>query len=219
MVITRRGGGGRNTNASATAAISGSVISVTLTNAGSGYSAASPPTISFTGGSGTGAAATAAVASGTLTVTALGDKIVPNPAYSGPQATTPPYNQKTVNRHYGFGTSQGLLGKVTIAGVTAPIVSWSDTSITVQVPSITQQQSTCTLQQRGVSTATACGQVVITAANGKQSIDAVTVTIGGKAPTYVQVRTRLAMRSSSPSTGPLQVTSSWWVPAPTRRCS
>ena len=30
-----------------------------------------------------------------------------------------------------------------------------------------------------------CGQLVITAANGKQSIDAVSVTIGGKPPTYV----------------------------------
>ena len=31
----------------------------------------------------------------------------------------------------------------------------------------------------------ACGQLVITAANGKQSVDAVTVTIGGKTPTML----------------------------------
>src|SRR2546430_16718415 len=30
-----------------------------------------------------------------------------------------------------------------------------------------------------------CGQLVITSGNGKQSIDAVTVTIGGKGPTHV----------------------------------
>src|SRR5437588_1932899 len=30
----------------------------------------------------------------TLTITALGDQIVPNNAYAGPQATTAPYNQK-----------------------------------------------------------------------------------------------------------------------------
>jgi hypothetical protein len=44
----------------------------------------------------------------------------------------------------------------------------------------------CAIQQQaqyGGSTAQ-CGQLVITAANGKQSIDTVTVTIGGKAPTF-----------------------------------
>ena len=30
-----------------------------------------------------------------------------------------------------------------------------------------------------------CGEVLITAANGKQSIDTVTLTIGGRAPTYI----------------------------------
>ena len=34
----------------------------------------------------------------TLTITALGDQIVPNNAYSGPSATTAPYNQKTITR-------------------------------------------------------------------------------------------------------------------------
>ncbi len=48
----------------------------------------------------------------------------------------------------------------------------------------------CAIQQQaqykpaGTSTAY-CGQLVITAGNGKQSIDTVTVTIGGKHPTYV----------------------------------
>ena len=45
----------------------------------------------------------------------------------------------------------------------------------------------CAVQQQaryGGSTAQ-CGQLVITAANGKQSIDTVTVTIGGKVPTVL----------------------------------
>jgi hypothetical protein len=185
VTFTRRGGGGRGaTNASATAAISGSVVSVNVTNGGSGYNAANAPTITFTGGGGSGAAANAIVSTGTLVITALGDKQVPNPAYSGPASTTAPFNQKFASRHYGFGT-QGPGSKVTIGGVSATVTSWSDTSITVSVPSLTAAQSSCTIQQRGVSAATRCGQLVITAANGKQSIDAVTVTIGGKAPTYV----------------------------------
>src|SRR5437879_6451935 len=38
---------------------------------------------------------------------------------------------------------------------------------------------------RRPTTAARCGELVITAANGKQSIDTVTVTVGGKAPTHV----------------------------------
>jgi hypothetical protein len=119
----------------------------------------------------------------TLTITALGDQTVPNYAYSGPAATTAPYNQKTITRHYGFGATQGT-GTVTIGGVNAPVTSWSDTSITVTVPS---GVPACAVQQQaqyGGSTAE-CGQLAITAGNGKQSIDTVTVTIGGKTPTHV----------------------------------
>jgi hypothetical protein len=79
--------------------------------------------------------------------------------------------------------SQGT-GTVTIGGVNAPVTGWSDTSITVTVPAGVPN---CPVQQQtqyGGSTAQ-CGQLVITAGNGKQSIDAVTVTIGGKAPTHV----------------------------------
>jgi len=42
-----------------------------------------------------------------LRITALGDQLVNNNAYSGPAATTAPYNQKTVLRHYGFGSGAG----------------------------------------------------------------------------------------------------------------
>ncbi len=118
----------------------------------------------------------------TLTITALGDQIVPNHAYSGPAATTSPYNQRTITRHYGFGSSQGS-GSVSIGGIAATVTSWSDTQIKVTVP---RGVPSCTLQQRGTGNGGAlCGELVITAGSGKQSIDAVTVTIGGKAPTRV----------------------------------
>jgi len=130
----------------------------------------------------------ASAAGHTLTITALGDQRVPNNAYSGPAATVAPYNQKTVLRHYGFGATQGT---VTIGGVAATVTGWSDTSITVTAPATVPL---CNIQQQtvyggpGGTTASPfarCGQLVITAATGQQSIDTVTVTIGGKAPTHV----------------------------------
>ncbi len=119
-------------------------------------------------------------AGGTLTITALGDVPVINHGYVGPSANTAPYNQKTVTRHYGFGFPQGT-GNVTIGGVTAAVTGWSDTTITVTVPTGVPN---CPIKQQGQSTAQ-CGQLVITASNGKQSIDTITVTIGGKAPTHI----------------------------------
>ncbi len=131
----------------------------------------------------------AAAAGSTLTLTALGDKVVQNPNFSGPNATSAPFNQKTITRHYGFGsqcTSVGgscaAISSVTIGGVNAPVTSWSDTSITVSVPS---GVPSCEIQQMGAPPAQ-CGEVVITAGNGKSSIDAITLTIGGKAPTMLQ---------------------------------
>src|ERR1035438_10059741 len=126
-----------------------------------------------------------------LTITALGNQTVINNGYSGPAATAPPFNAKTVTRHYGFGATQGT-GTVTIGGKTATVTGWSDTQITVTVPT---GVANCAVQQQGqyytppitsgpVPTAQ-CGQLAITAGNGKQSIDAVTVTIGGKAPTVL----------------------------------
>jgi hypothetical protein len=128
-----------------------------------------------------------------LTITALGDQSVPNNAYSGPSFTTAPYNQKTINRHYGFGAqcTSPVAGnatcnthsQVTIGGVPATITSWGDLSITVTVPN---NVPACAIQQQAQyapgATAAQCGELVITAGNGKQSVDAVTVTIGGKAP-------------------------------------
>jgi hypothetical protein len=118
----------------------------------------------------------------TLTIKALGDQVVPNHGYSGPAASTAPFNQKFITRHYGFGTAQGT---VTIGGVAAPITGWSDTTITVTAPSIPAANSSCKIQQRGVVGSALCGELVITAASGKQSVDTVTVTVGGKAPTRI----------------------------------
>jgi hypothetical protein len=128
----------------------------------------------------------------TLTISALGNQSVNNYGYAGPSAKTAPFNQKTVTRHYGFGAqctspdagnaTCNTLSSVTVGGKAATVTSWSDTSITVTVPAGVPD---CAVQQQaqyGGSTAQ-CGELAITAGNGKQSIDAVTVTIGGKAPT------------------------------------
>ncbi len=119
----------------------------------------------------------------TLTINALGDQVVPNSGYTGPAATTAPFNQKFIKRHYGFG-ARGGTSSVTIGGVRAMATSWSDTQIKVLVPSLSAAQSSCPIQQAG-QPQTFCGELVVTAANGKKSIDAVTVTVGGKPPTYV----------------------------------
>jgi hypothetical protein len=123
----------------------------------------------------------------TITIHSLGDQQVPNNAYSGPAATTAPYNQKTITRHYGFGNTQGT-GSVTIGGINATVTSWNDSQIVVTVPTTVPN---CLLQQQiqysglAASAIARCGELVITAGNGKQSVDTVMVTIGGKAPTHV----------------------------------
>jgi hypothetical protein len=130
----------------------------------------------------------------TLTITALGDQPVINYAYAGPSGTVAPFNAKTVNRHFGFGaqctapsarsTTCNTLSSVTIGGIAATIGAWNDTTITVTVPS---GVAACPVQQQAQygGSAAKCGELVITAGNGKQSVDAITVTIGGKAPTHV----------------------------------
>jgi hypothetical protein len=144
------------------------------------------PAVSEVDGDGVGPYVSAA--GNKLTIKALGDQVVQNNAYSGPSATTAPFNAKTVTRHYGFGATQGT-GTVTIGGKTATVTGWSDTQITVNVPT---GVANCAVQQQAQyggpassSLFAKCGQLVITAGNGKQSIDAVTVTIGGKAPTVM----------------------------------
>jgi hypothetical protein len=127
----------------------------------------------------------------TITITAMGDQAVNNYGYSGPSASAAPFNQKTVTRHYGFGATKG---SVSIGGVklsNAQITSWGDTQITAVVPgavplcSMQQQVQYRDLNGTPATPSARCGELVITAANGKQSIDTVTVTIGGKTPTLL----------------------------------
>jgi hypothetical protein len=124
----------------------------------------------------------------TLHIYALGTVPVNNYGYSGPAATAAPFNAKTVTRRYSFGTATGTVALVGSDNVARPLtgVVWGDSVITGGVPTGLPD---CPVQQQtqyGAPSAHAqCGQLVITAANGKQSIDTVTVTIGGKPPTHV----------------------------------
>jgi hypothetical protein len=126
----------------------------------------------------------------TFTVTALEDTNVPNNGYSGPSATAAPFNEKTVPRHYGFGATKGTVTIGTYAVPAASITTWNDTTIVFTVPLVTATGSNvplCSLQQQaqyGGSNAR-CGELSIATADGKQSIDTVTVTVGGKSPTHV----------------------------------
>ena len=111
---------------------------------------------------------------GTLTIKALGfvgttdvGVQVANPAYAGPFATSGPTSLRTITRHYGFGPSQGT-GSVTLNGVPLTVTSWAQGAITVSVPATVPS-----------------GQLVVTASNGKSTVDAVTVTVGGTAPKRV----------------------------------
>jgi hypothetical protein len=164
--------------------------------AGAGYNnpdcayPALTPAIAEVDGDGIGPWVAAAGGTHTLKITALGDQMVPNNAYSGPAATAAPFNQKKVLRHYGFGGTAGTVALVGSDGVSRPLtsVTWGDLAITGTVPTglpncAVQQQ----VQYSGLATsATAqCGQLIITTSTGQQSIDTVTVTVGGKAPTHV----------------------------------
>jgi hypothetical protein len=123
-----------------------------------------------------------------LTITALGNVQVDNSGYSGPSANVAPFNLKKVQRHYGF----GIGATVTIGGVPQACTG-GDTamtctvSLTGTVNGQTVSVPPCRIQQQTQygGSAAQCGQLVITAANGKQSIDTVTVTIGGKVPWHV----------------------------------
>src|SRR5215469_12278384 len=158
------------------------------------YPASTPAIAEVDSSDGVGPWVSASGTGHTLTITSLGNQTVPNYAYSGPSATTSPFNQKTVTRHYGFGTrcttptagsaTCNTRSSVLIGNVSASVTSWSDTSITVTVPAGVPNCSVQQQAQYGGSTAK-CGELVVMAGNGKQSIDGVTVTIGGKKPTHV----------------------------------
>lgn len=122
-----------------------------------------------------------------ITVTALGDVTVPNHAYSGPAATSAPFNQKFIQRHYGFGSTAGT---VTVGGVALTGVTWNDTTITGILPAVTTAGPNiplCAHQQAGpaANQGARCGELVITTSTGQQSVDTVTVVMGGKKPTFI----------------------------------
>jgi hypothetical protein len=130
-----------------------------------------------------------------LTITALGNVQVDNSAYAGPSANAVPFNLKKVQRHYGFGGTKGTVQIGTYTVPAASITTWTDSSIALTIPSGASVPA-CDIQQQAQygGSAAQCGQVVITTANtaatgapsnAKQSIDTITVTIGGKAPTHV----------------------------------
>jgi hypothetical protein len=141
----------------------------------------------------------------TLTIHALGDQMVPNHAYVGPAATTAPYNQKTIRRHYGFGNATGVngtAGSVTIGGVPAPVTSWSDSQIVVSVPN---GVPACGVQQQAIygGSAAQCGELVIntsaTAAGG--NVTGVTITRGGSYNTAPTVTFGAAPAGGTTATG------------------
>src|SRR5207302_11307834 len=103
----------------------------------------------------------------TLTIHALGDQMVPNNAYSGPSATTAPYNQKTIRRHYGFGSATGVnstSGSVSIGGCAANGNRWSDSQSVVGLPAGVPARGGQQQQLSGGSAALGCGLVMTTAA-------------------------------------------------------
>ena len=146
--------------------------------------------VTATGGTnGTGNGPWSPSLTASLTLAAVGDMAVQNPQYTGPSGAIAPYNAKTVIRHYGFGTQCTALSStcaavsgVTIGGVPATVQSWNDSTITVALPS-GAKVPTCMAQQH--QAAQQCGEVVITAGNGKTSITGITATFGGKKPTLV----------------------------------
>ncbi len=104
-------------------------------------------------------------AGGTVTLTSVGVSSVPNPNYGGPSATSAPANQKTIQRNYGFGATAG---NVLLNGVPLAVTSWTDGSITATVPANTQT-----------------GELTVVAANGKSTVDGITLTLETKSPTRV----------------------------------
>jgi hypothetical protein len=158
------------------------------------------PAVSEVDGDGVGPWVGTTAGAHSLKIYALGNATDANYAYSGPAAMTAPFNAKTVTRHYGFG-SPGTASSVQLVSLDGSQsvslsfgANWSDTMITAAMPAVSTLSSSswnCPVQQQvqyGGPTATApakCGELVITTASGKKSIDTVTVTIGGKAPIHV----------------------------------
>jgi hypothetical protein len=155
-------------------------------------------------------------ASHTLHIYALGTVPVNNYGYAGPSATSAPYNAKTVMRKYSFGASGNvtLVSPPDAAGNTTSLdlaATWGDLVISATVPANLANAFNCKVQQQtqyggpAANSPAKCAQLVITRGdNNRQSVDTVTVTIGGKTPTHVIAAPVAGDNPSNctPSTGP-----------------
>jgi len=113
-----------------------------------------------------------------LTLVSEGTAVpVMNPQYD---TTNPPFAPRNINRDYGFGPCPQITNGactngagVTIAGLPQRIVSWSPDLITLNVTNVAPPTGLI-------------GQLVVKRGdNGKSTISAVTVTVGGPAPKVV----------------------------------
>lgn len=114
---------------------------------------------------------------GTLTIQAAGPVQVLNPAYQGPFAAGGLASQRTITRRYGFGAARG---RVTIGAtdVTA-YATWGDQVITLALPAAASVP--------GLDS----GQLTITTAAGRSTVDAVTVTLEDAPPRRVTAGMRI----------------------------
>jgi len=103
-----------------------------------------------------------------LRIVSAGTVQVPNPAYDGT-----PLTLRNIPRDFGFGAAQGA-GKVTLGGLSLPVISWSNGIIEVRVP-----------RTVGTTNGTT-GQLEVTRDNLKTSSLGVTVTVGTPGGTTVR---------------------------------
>ncbi len=103
----------------------------------------------------------------TLTIVSSGLVDVPNPAFD-PAATSGPKTQRTIQRDYGFGATQGV---VTVGGTPLTGIGWSDGVITGTVPSTVPAGQHQLMIKRGD--------------NGKEAVVGLTVHVGGSNPKTV----------------------------------
>lgn len=127
---------------------------------------AGTPVIKSAAGSEGGAYVPAAGQS--ITIEALGDTTVPNPAYN-PFAPVP--GSPTIVRDFGFGADQGT-GSVKLGTTSLPINNWGNTAITATVPA---------------GTPPGRYQLMVTRGNGRTTEIGVTVTVGPYAGTVRHV--------------------------------
>jgi large repetitive protein len=130
---------------------------------------------------GPGAVGPYATVGQTITLMSPGTVNVRNPACGD----IDPLCSPTIPRDFGFGNTQGA-GSVKVNGVNLTNITWSNTLITGVVPA-------------GMTT----GQLVVTRSNGISTIDGVTMTIGGPAPTVVTPGNSIQTAIDSANTGDL----------------